>query len=158
MRLAPCEHESLNFLRERCLRRVHMRQARASAAGFAQRICRLGTLMIELGAQVEPVLERQCFLVLPDRPLARSCDLDLLLSRRLNVGHPAIHQCGAVLRHCKVSDRLAPFGPDMSFSGEELRVTLLAKLRSPFHEEAVILLVHLTRLPLILKFKVSLNN
>ena len=114
--------------------------------------------MIELGAQVELVLERQCFLVLPDRPRARSCDLDLLLCRRLNVGHPAIRQCGAVLRHCEVSDRLAPFGPDMSFSREELRVALVAELRLALHEGPMVLLIQLARVRLMLTLEISLND
>jgi len=66
-------------------------------------------LVGEFGAQVELLLERQGFLVLPDRPLARSYDLYLMLGRRRNVGHPTICQSGAIFRHREVSDCLAQF-------------------------------------------------
>ena len=85
-----------------------MRQARASAAGFAQCTCQLGTLMIELGTKVEFVLGRQCFLVFPDRPFARRYDLYLMLGRRRNVGNPTIRQSGATFCHRKVGDSLMP--------------------------------------------------
>ena len=109
-------------------------------------------------AKVELVLERQGFLVLSDRSLARSRDLDLMLISQLDIGDPTFRQGGARLCHCEVCSGLAPLCPDMSLSNEELRVTLVAELRGALPERSVVLLVQLARMRLVLTLEESSDN
>ena len=102
---------------------------------------------------MELILERQGLLMLSNGSLARSGDLNLMLISQLDIGDPTFRQGGARLCHYEVCSGLASLCSDMSFSSEELRVTLVAELRRALPERSLVFLVQLKRMRLMLTLK-----